>query len=133
MVGMVEVRMFLNSDHPTVAQWWKQHEWPVIPFERLSPFGMMSCVDGMPAAAAWLYPGPSKMWLLEWVVSNPAVPLKARHEAVKCLLERLKLEVKAMGGGMVMNFTKSKGLVKLFKRVGFAVHDTGMTALGISV
>lgn len=81
-----------------------------------------------PLCAGFLYLTLSKLCWLEWLVTNPDAPLKPRTHALECLLGRLKEEAQGFcPGGSVFVTLKSKGLIKLYKKVGFEVSDTHMT------
>lgn len=117
-----------ESDYELVCQWWKHFGWPVLEADLLG-FGVMVESGGTPTAVGWVYPTGTAWAELEFIVVNPTVPMKRRHQAVKYLIERLKIEARQFGARVLYSQTESKGLIKVFKKAGFSIGDTNLTSL----
>lgn len=126
---MIKIKMFEEKDYPMVCEWWRRHEWPLIPLKALSEFGMIAHEDGVMLCAAWLYLMTRYWGLIEWVIVNPDAPRKARQLGLKLLLARLKEEAKVFHVEAIFSSLKSNGLIRLYEKAGFKVTDTGMSNL----
>lgn len=133
----VEVKVFEpERDHEIVTEWWNRNGWPPVPLKKLSNFGMVCCVDGVPIAAGWLYFTMSSWVLVEWLVTNPDAARKTKYKALKWLLERFKVEAVGLVGECTLFSTiesKSRGLIRLYESVGFTVQDRNMTNMGLNL
>ena len=124
------IQLFDSSEYEQVCEWWAGHNWVAPEKDHLSSFGMVCCYNGRGMAAGWLYLTTSKYCLIEFLVTDPKAPIKARTKALKLLLERLIAEAKILcPGGTVFSSIKSKGLIKLYQKAGFVVGDENMTNL----
>lgn len=123
------IRLFdKENEYTEVCKWWRHHKWTPPPADHLSTLGLVCCVDNLPVAAGWFYITNSKYCWIEFLVANPAAPIKDRTKGLKLLLERLKNEGKVCcPGGTIFTSLRSKGLIRLAKKVGFVVGDEGMT------
>ena len=124
-----DVLNFFPHHHEMVGRWWTAHKWPVIPIKSLPSIGRIAYVDAMPVAAGFLYLTNSDLAWLEFVVTNPDAPLKARHEGVKLIVENLVVQAKRCGARLVFTSAKSSGLISLMQKCGFQKSDEGMTNL----
>lgn len=96
----------------------------------LSTYGVIASVDGSDAAAAWLYIMSKEWAVIEWIVANPAIPLKPRTQAIKCVVERLRDDAARFGIVSITSSLKSRGLIRLYSKLGF-VPDSGMTNMSL--
>lgn len=98
----------------------------------LSNYGVIASVDGTDAAAAWLYVLTPQWAGIEWIVANPAVPLKPRAQAVKSVVKHLVDDAARFGCAAISSSLKSQGLVRMYKKMGF-VDEPGMTNMVLRV
>lgn len=125
----MRIRKFdATTDWAMVEQWWLAHRWPPIPPPILSTFGV---VVGAPAGedwcAGWLYRTDSKIGWIEWLVSNPKATSTNVHDGLVMLIDVLKAESKRRGDMMLFGALKTRGLIRLYKNLGFQETDSGMT------
>lgn len=124
------VRPFnMTFDYPEVTEWWKARGWTPIAPDLLPPTGYMACDNKHKYCAAWLYCTNSRFAMLEFMVSNPSAPAKAKRRAMDALLERIFQDAKVMGYRLVFTSLESQGLRKVYEKNGFKVADKGMTNL----
>lgn len=125
---MVDLRVFdPENDYFDAVEWWRAHEWPPVPKDALSQFGMLAFEGELKIAAGWLYLTTSSMAWMEWLVTNPDAPLKSRVIGIEYIVGRLINEAKELKASSIFVSLKSKGLIKLHKKYGFEVGDSGMT------
>lgn len=130
---MQSVRRFEPKDYWACAAWWMATpDWQPVAPGILSNYGVVCSMDGQDAAAAWLYVLTPKWAGIEWIVANPAVPLKQRASAVKCVIERLRDDASRFGCTAITSSLKSNGLIRLYKKMGF-IADPGMTNMTLRI
>ena len=117
---------FSSQDYPTVAQWWIDHGWPVLPPEALPKTGTIVFIDDKPICAAWLYCTDSSLSLLEWVVSNPETNFDERGAALDLLFPTLLSKAQDK---IVCGFSNNPRLVERYKKHGFKLGDEKMDFL----
>lgn len=130
---MLKLRLFTEKDYPTVSEWWKAHDWPPVRLEALGEIGLIALNDTLPIAAAWLHCMTRYWGLIEWVIVNPEAGMKDRLLAVELILDRLKVEGKALGVKVFFASIKSPGLIRVYQKHGFEISDRGMTNLTCKV
>lgn len=118
-----------NKDYTDVATWWSGHNWPIIPPDYLPKLGIIVEDDDFKYCCGWLYRTDSLIAWLEYVVTNPAAPMKRRSVAINLLIEELSDKAKQMGYGCIFTSAISGGLIRRFKKADFVVGDEGMTNL----
>ena len=127
---MLSIRNFDPAiDYDDALRWWKHHGWAPLPVNRLPRFGMMIEDSGLKIACAWIYFSTDGVGWLEWMVANPEVPLRHKHQAIQLLLKRLIREAEGLGMHSLCAALKSRGLIRLYQKCGFSVGDTGLTTV----
>lgn len=123
--GMIQLREFQReSDYGTVETWWKGHGWPAVPLEMLPKLGMVAVNEGEPCAAGWVYLDNSTgVGMMEWLVSNPANPMKVSAVALGRLVDCLKGAAHALGYGAILASCRQESLSRLMEREGFTRTD----------
>ena len=119
--------MVTPDDYFLLSKWWVAHKWTPPKQNLLSEFGLIAEKDGIPLAAGWLYLTTSKFGWLEFLVSNPDAPRKDMTIALKCLIERLLQEAKDFGVLSVFSSLNNKGLIRMYKKMGFKEAENNMT------
>lgn len=122
-----------ETEYPIVCDWWKSHSWPAMPLDHLPPLGFMASVDGIPAAAGWLYQTDSAFCIFEWIVANPEVRREKRAAALDALIQQAKTAAAEMGFKSIYMSIKHEGLLKRLEGFGFEVTDKGMNSLICSI
>lgn len=125
----MKIRPFVISDYPEVCEWWRAHEWPPVPLEILSDWGMLVEDAEKPYAAVWLYLSNSKSFTaMEWMVTNPLVGPRKSFQAIEMLVERVK-DIAMQNNYTVFTWASSRGLIRLYEQVGFKIGDRGTTTM----
>lgn len=124
---MLQLKLFEEKDYPEVCRWWTTQDWPLLPLEALGDIGMIAWNDAVPLAAGWLYMMTKYWCLIEWMVVNPDAPMKDRKLGLELILDRLKSEGQSFGAKAVFSSLRSNGLIRMYKKHGFSVTETGMT------
>jgi len=121
------------EDYPEVCEWWREHNWPMVPLEILSTWGMI-VTDGLKNyAAAWLYTTNSKAFTaFEWMVTNPKVSRRKSLAAVKMLAREAKT-IAERNNFSVFTWAKSPGLIRLYQEAGFKIGDKDTTTMVLSI
>lgn len=120
----------LGRHYPELAEWWRAHGWKApLPPKLSRLIGLVCSDDKTRHAAAWLYETSSSWAILEFLVVNPASPLRRRFEATKFVVSKVQEIAKAQGYDDVVTFTESSGLIRLYERLGFRVGDRNLTSL----
>ncbi len=120
--------MLEGDDYWRACAWWiARKNWTPMHPLLLGNFGMMATIDGVPAAAGWLILTSSKWAWVDFIVTNPANPIKQTPKALKCLIERLRDEATGFGALRTYTCLKSKGLMRIYAELGFDKMDEGMT------
>lgn len=125
-VKKFETRRFEAKDYDMLSIWWKQHEWPAVPFSCLPTFGLIIECDKLAACAGFLYATDSNISILEWVVSNPDVDALERSHALDILLVKLEAQAKEYGSQFIFTFLKHERLMKRVEDHGFLKTDSEM-------
>ena len=82
----------LDTDYKYLVEWWKQHEFGIVPKECLPPDGIM-IEDKKPVCAGGLYFGiNTKFAFMEWIVVDKNIGFKTAHQALTlCINEIIKM------------------------------------------
>ncbi len=115
-----------DTDYQQVEWWFKQRKWSMAP-ALLSDIGRVVFDEVGPIAAGWLYLTNSTFSFIEHLVTNPNAGLKAKHKAIRLILDELTKLAFENGASNCVGFLKSRGIVKSYERAGFQVTDQGMT------
>lgn len=116
-------------DYADVSEWWKARGWPPVPTDLLPTSGYVAQDAAHKYCAAFLYLTNSKFAMLEYMVSNPGAPMKAKRRAMDAMLDRIMVDARALGIKAIFTSLESQGLKKVYEKHGFVVGDVGMTNL----
>ena len=117
-----------ETDYEEVEQWFVARKWAMQP-ALLSDMGRVVSDDKGLIAAGWLYLTNSTWSFIEHLVTNPNAGLKARHKAIRLILDELTGLAFKNHATNCVGFLKSRGIVKAYRRAGFQVTDQGMTVV----
>lgn len=122
------IRIFeKENDYEIVSGWWQGHGFPVIPAAVLPKLGVVMSIDGVDAAAGWLYMDNSVgVSMLEWLVTNPENKPRDSLVAIREIISFLKDRAVAMDYGVMLTTCKQPSLIKVLERNGFTRTDEGM-------
>ena len=123
----MQSRLIQATDYLTIANWWSDWGFPIIPPDYLPTTGVMMEDEENQYCAGWLYQMDCKLCMIEWIVSNKNAPTKQRSEALNLLIENLCGIAKDRGFKSVFSSLKIPSLIKRFEKQGFLSTDTGMT------
>lgn len=131
----MKLSRFTETDYPMLVEWWTAHKHPIIPFNMLSPFGLVSFSDkSEPAAMSFIYlPQGCDAAQISWTTTNPQVSPRVRYEAVDYVVKGLISLAKKGGRSNVMCFSDSSGLNKIYAKQGLKElkdHKLMYTKLG---
>lgn len=116
----MEVRRFnLESDYPTVTEWYKWWGYVPIPQDTLPTFGMIVSNDGYDIGAVWLYVTDGAVGLLEGSVLNPHAPKSARKGAAAFLNQNMQVLAKKLGCIELWAISKDRFLTRVCENLGF--------------
>jgi hypothetical protein len=119
-----------GSDYPDICEWWRAHQFQYVPLKALPRVGVVIVDEtGLKHCAGFLYTAESGWGWLEWVVANPAAPLKQKKEAINLLVQSLTNIAKGAGIERMISSLHSKGLVKIFENNGFRQGDSNATEM----
>lgn len=126
----VTVTRFIPELHyAEISRWWKAAKWPVIPLDHLAQVGIVSVVNGIPAAAGWIYQSDSAFCLFEFMVANPSVRAERRHAGFSALFSEAKAAAQRLGFQTIIMSVSNDSLIRRLEANGFSVSDRGMTNL----
>lgn len=118
-----------ETDYSDVCAWWDKHGWPIIQRECLPVTGFMAEAGETKLCATWIYYTGTQISWMEWLVVNPNASTRLRANAVGGIIDKVKQVAIAAGGPIIFSSMKSNGLIRLMKKKGFMVGDSGMTNL----
>ena len=86
----------LDKDYLYLVNWWKQHEFGIVPKKCLPPDGIIVEENNIPICAGGLYCCTgTKFGFMEWIVANKTANLKSIHKGLNlCITEIFKLAKK---------------------------------------
>ena len=85
-----------DKDYPYLVNWWKQHEFGIVPKKCLPPDGIIVEENNIPICAGGLYRCVnSNFSVMEWIVADKTANLKSIHKGLNlCITEIFKLAKK---------------------------------------
>lgn len=124
-------RFHFDSDYEDVCAWWRARpEWQPLPPDHINgAFGFVAECDGKKLCAIWLWLTGSAFAILDYLVSSPTAPLKAKARGMGQIIEHGLRVAKAAGAKSIFSSLKNQGLEKLFCKHGFQVTDREMVNL----
>lgn len=108
-------------------EWWRAQSWPELPLEMLSKTGVVTSVDGEPAAMGWFYKSDSTLGYMEWIVANPKIRREKRTAALNLLIEELLKRAKEAGFTLIFMSVHNESLKNRLEKQGFQATDKNMT------
>ena len=86
----------LDKDYPYLVNWWKQHEFGIVPKKCLPPDGIIVEENNIPICAGGLYRCVnSNFSVMEWIVADKTASIKNIHKGLNlCITEIFKLAKK---------------------------------------
>jgi hypothetical protein len=117
-----------KETYPLIVQWWKGHNFPILPLEALSSQGYIAYQDNKPVCAGFLYlprPGDGVIAWVEWFVANPLAAYEERSKGFQDLLDYMGEIAKKNGIITLVTFTGSKKMEKRFEECGFQTIESG--------
>jgi hypothetical protein len=130
---ILEIRPIdLETEYDIFKKWWKAHGWDAVAPAVLPNFGYVVCDSdsGRMFAAGWAYMDKNTpIGFIEWLVTNPDNSPRESIKTLKVIIDGMTKMFERSGKLAVLVSTKSEGLVKLFKKAGYSVTDSGMTHL----
>lgn len=115
-----------DSDYETAVSWWKARNYLVSPLFMLPPNGLVICDGDTPVAMGFLMRTDAGVAGPCHLASNPVAAGKIRHQALDLLLNSLVERAKELGHRVICAETNLEPLVDRYKRLGFAVSDSGV-------
>ena len=82
----------LDKDYPYLVNWWKQHEFGIVPKKCLPPDGIIVEENNIPICAGGLYRCVnSNFSVMEWIVADKTANIKSIHRGLNlCITEIFK-------------------------------------------
>ena len=106
----------LDSDYKYLVEWWKQHEFGIVPKECLPPDGII-VEDKEPICAAGIYLcNGTKFGFMEWVVVDKQIGLKTAHKALNICIEEIIKIAKENDIKLLYTVTAEKALHKRYTK-----------------
>jgi hypothetical protein len=121
----------LGEDYPEICEWWLARKFPPFPASHLPALGHVVTDGTVKRCAGWLYATPSKVCILEWIVSNPKAPLRQRKDAINLLIEALIESAKKLNAEFIFSSLNNENLIEMFQSHGFSISERGMTNMGL--
>ena len=118
--------IILENDYQTIASWWEDYSWPIVPKEILPQNGFMVKSEEVPLVAGFCYKTDSPILIFEWIVGNPKVEKSLRKEGLKYLINYVTLWSKSQGFSKIITMTKNSGMVESLKDCKFQETDKEM-------
>jgi hypothetical protein len=126
----VEIVNFdLLKHYGSICDWWRRQGWEPIPLDMLPKTGLVVEEKGLPLAAGFLYSSDANISWFEFMVTNPDTEKRVNLKAINLLVESILKRSKEMGYPLCFTSTIRPGLVRIYKKHGFQVGDTGSTQL----
>lgn len=123
----MDVVKVTEDNYPILEDWWKAHNWPVIPMDHLPKYGCIVYQDATPIIAGFVYKTDSAFCLFEFIVANPAIKGLRRRIAFDLLVATVVEYTKEIGGKSLFTSVSNASLMTKLESNGFIKTDTGMT------
>jgi GNAT superfamily N-acetyltransferase len=123
-------RPLLHEDYDDILLgWWKDWKWsaPVREFlPDMGTSGIIVYADNAPICAGFLYATNSKVFWLEWIISDFKYKDRdIRKEAINFLIEELCKTAKNAGALFIYSIIKNPSLIATYEDLGFFRGDHG--------
>lgn len=117
---------YSQHDYSDLCSWWTQQGWPEVSSDVLSKYGFIAEQDGQKIACTFIFPMPSKLFLMEWTVANPNVDWKLRDKGIQMVTNQACFWAKENGASSVFTMTKHKRFAEKLENLGFIKTDENM-------
>lgn len=126
----MNVRPFQSSDYEDVSRWWlARPPWQPLPQDFLSPLGFVAESGGIKLCAIWLWLTGTSFCVIDYLVSNPDAPLRARYKGMGAVIDAAKAAAKRAGAKAAFASLQNEGLERFFEKHGFEITDRKMVNL----
>tara|TARA_R100001530_G_scaffold13858_3_gene12692 strand:+ start:1028 stop:1495 length:468 start_codon:yes stop_codon:yes gene_type:complete len=107
----------LDKDYPYLVNWWKQHEFGIVPKKCLPPDGIIIEENNIPVCAGGLYRCvDSNFSVMEWIVADKTANIKSIHRGLNlCITEIFKL-AKKYNMELIYSMTANTSLHKRYTK-----------------
>jgi len=107
----------LDKDYPYLVNWWKQHEFGIVPKKCLPPDGIIVEENNIPICAGGLYRCvDSNFSVMEWIVADKTANIKSIHRGLNlCITEIFKL-AKKYNMELIYSMTANTSLHKRYTK-----------------
>ena len=107
----------LDKDYPYLVNWWKQHEFGIVPKKCLPPDGIIVEENNIPICASGLYCCTgTKFGFMEWIVADKTASIKNIHKGLNlCITEIFKL-AKKYNMELIYSMTANTSLHKRYTK-----------------
>ena len=107
----------LDKDYPYLVNWWKQHEFGIVPKKCLPPDGIIVEENNIPICAGGLYRCVnSNFSVMEWIVADKTANIKSIHRGLNlCITEIFKL-AKKYNMELIYSMTANTSLHKRYTK-----------------
>ena len=107
----------LDKDYPYLVNWWKQHEFGIVPKKCLPPDGIIIEENNIPICAGGLYRCvDSNFSVMEWIVADKTANIKSIHRGLNlCITEIFKL-AKKYNMELIYSMTANTSLHKRYTK-----------------
>ena len=107
----------LDKDYPYLVNWWKQHEFGIVPKKCLPPDGIIIEENNIPVCAGGLYRCvDSNFSVMEWIVADKTANIKSIHKGLNlCITEIFKL-AKKYNMELIYSMTANTSLHKRYTK-----------------
>ena len=107
----------LDKDYPYLVNWWKQHQFGIVPKKCLPPDGIIVEENNIPICAGGLYRCVnSNFSVMEWIVADKTASIKNIHKGLNlCITEIFKL-AKKYNMELIYSMTANTSLHKRYTK-----------------
>ena len=107
----------LDKDYPYLVNWWKQHEFGIVPKKCLPPDGIIVEENNIPICAGGLYRCVnSNFSVMEWIDAGKTANIKSIHRGLNlCITEIFKL-AKKYNMELIYSMTANTSLHKRYTK-----------------
>lgn len=123
----IQIKKLKESDYEIIVDWWKDWGWPPVPKDFLpenGTGGAMIYIDQKPVCAGFVYTTNSKVFWLDWIISDKQYHEAGRKKAIETLLHTLSLWCEGAGAKYIYALLKSDSLIKKYESLGFVQGDS---------
>jgi hypothetical protein len=123
----IKSRLFKAEDYPTIKSWWEDWGFPAVDPVMLPHVGVVSELNGVPVAMAFLYQTGTPMAWAEWITADKKADKQVRAKALDHCIDTICFSAKLLGCAVVFSSIKNPSLEKRMTEHGFVVADANTT------